>query len=164
MILYIIRHAWAGHYGDPKWPDDRQRPLTAEGRKRFARMVRTLAPRGFAPETIATSPLVRCRQTAEIVAAEAPGNPEVVARRELVPGSDLVGLLGWTEQAAGECDEVAWVGHAPDVGHLTAALIGEGRSGVRFAKGAIAAIQFQARPAPGEGELRWLVTAKTLGC
>ena len=26
MDLYIIRHAWAGHFGDPAWPDDSQRP------------------------------------------------------------------------------------------------------------------------------------------
>ena len=64
MILYVIRHAWAGHYGDPAWPDDSQRPLTDEGRQRFARVVAELVKRGFAPQRIATSPLVRCRQTA----------------------------------------------------------------------------------------------------
>jgi phosphohistidine phosphatase len=164
MILYIIRHAWAGHYGDPQWPDDRQRPLTDEGRKRFARMVQKLAKRGFAPERIATSPLVRCRQTAEIVAEGVSGSPEVVLREQLAPGSHLEGLLDWTNRAAGQCDEVAWVGHAPDVGHLAAALIGNSRGWIRFAKGAVAALWFPHRPAPKEGQLRWLVTPKVLGC
>ena len=36
MILYIIRHAWAGHYGDPQWPDDFRRPLSTAGKERFA--------------------------------------------------------------------------------------------------------------------------------
>jgi phosphohistidine phosphatase len=164
MILYIIRHAWAGHYGDPEWPDDRQRPLTAEGRRRFAAMVRKLAGRDFAPQRIATSPLVRCRQTAEVVAENVPGSPKVIRRAELEPGSDLEGLLHWTNQKAAEHDQVAWVGHAPDVGRLAAALIGDGRGWIRFAKGAVAAIRFVDPPAAGQGELRWLVTAKVLGC
>jgi phosphohistidine phosphatase len=164
MILYIIRHAWAGHYGDPAWPDDDRRPLTKEGRERFARMVRKLAKEGLTPELIATSPLVRCRQTAEIVAAGVPGNPPVVQRDELSPGADLGRILDFTGREAGQCDQIAWVGHAPDVGHLTAALIGESQGWIRFAKGAVAAIQFPGQPAPNEGQLRWLVTAKVLGC
>jgi len=164
MILYIIRHAWAGNYGDPDWPDDGQRPLTDEGRVRFTEVVRELAGRGFAPELIATSPFVRCYQTAEIVAGGMAGAPEVLSRPELVPGSDLAGMLQWTGRVAAECKEVAWVGHAPDVGNMTATLIGQPRGSVRFAKGATAAIRFPDMPAPDEGELRWLVTAKVLGC
>jgi len=164
MILYIIRHAWAGRYGDPDWPNDAERPLTAEGRDRFAEVVRELASRGFSPELIATSPLVRCYQTAEIVARGVSGDPDVVSRPELVPGSDLAGVLQWTRRVGAECAEIAWVGHAPDVGNMTATLIGEPRGSVRFAKGATAAVRFPEMPAPDEGELRWLVTAKVLGC
>ena len=164
MILYIIRHAWAGHYGDPAWPDDSQRPLTDEGRERFVRMVRKLAKREFAPQVIATSPLVRCRQTAEIVAEGLSSRPDVVPRDELVPDSDLEGLLRWTNRKAGAVEQLAWVGHAPDVGQLTAALVGGSRAWIRFAKGAVAAVRFPGRAALGEGELRWLVTAKVLGC
>ncbi|MHC4398123.1 MAG: SixA phosphatase family protein [Planctomycetota bacterium] len=164
MILYVIRHAWAGHYGDPEWPDDFQRPLTPDGRDRFAKMVRALAGRGFAPEQIATSPLARCRQTAEVVAEGVEGRPQVIERDELEPGSDLEGMLTWTNREAGDCEQVAWVGHAPDVGRLTAALIGDSRGWVRFAKGAVAAVQFHEEPAAGAGEMRWLVTAKILGC
>ncbi len=164
MIVYVVRHAWAHERGDPRWPDDRLRPLTGEGRKRFARVVRKLARQGFSPRLIATSPLARCRQTAEIIAEGVSGSPEIVERGELAPESDLEGILAWTNRQASEDDEVAWVGHAPDVGELTAALIGQSRGWVRFAKGAVAAILFHDPPAPGQGELRWLVTAKTLGC
>ena len=58
---------------------------------------------------------------------------------------------------------VAWVGHAPDVGRLTAALIGQG-GWIRLAKGGVAAICFYDAPEVGGGELRWLVTAKMVGC
>lgn len=168
MILYIIRHAWAGHYGDPQWPDDFQRPLAPQGRKRFAKMVDLLADRGFAPELVATSPLVRCRQTADVVveglSKKKAAKPRLVELDALAPGSDLESLLAWTDQEAGDCGELAWVGHAPDVGHLAAALIGNPQGWVRFAKGAVAAVGFDGPPTPGQGELRWLATAKLLGC
>jgi phosphohistidine phosphatase len=164
MILYIVRHAWAEDPGNPSWSDDAQRPLTREGQERFAKVVKTLAERGFAPQRIATSPLVRCRETAEIVAKHVRGRPEIIERSELAPHSDLEGILHWSRSQAGECEEVAWVGHAPDVSHMAKALLGSGSGEIRFAKGAIAAIRFDGLPAADRGELWWLVTAKILGC
>ena len=78
MELFIVRHAWAEPLGDPAWPSDAQRPLTAEGRKRFARMAEILVSRGVAPDLIATSPLVRCVQTAEILARAVGPQSQVV--------------------------------------------------------------------------------------
>jgi phosphohistidine phosphatase len=164
MILYIIRHAWAADRTDPAWPTDESRPLTEEGSHRFARMIEILAKRDFAPESIATSPLVRCRQTAEIIARVLGGRPKVVEREELAPGSNLEGLVKWTARRAMDCKEVAWVGHAPDVNDLAAALVGDAQGAIRFAKGAVAAIEFADVPRTSQGELRWLVTAKLLGC
>jgi len=164
MDLYVIRHAWAGHYGDPDWPNDALRPLTPEGRERFVRMVAELLQRGFAPKLIATSPMVRCRQTAEVVASVAGGNAEVIQLDELLPGGDLEALLAWTAKQAQQHDQIAWVGHAPDVGTLAAELIDHPDGWIRFAKGAVAAIHFHEAPQIADGQLRWLLTAKLLGC
>jgi phosphohistidine phosphatase len=111
---------------------------------------------------VATSPLLRCLQTAEIVAQHVPGRPRVIQREELAPGSDLNALLSWTAEQ--EEQPVAWVGHAPDVGMLTAALIGGGGAAIRFAKGGVCAIDFESEMAASRGELQWLATAKLLGC
>ena len=164
MDLFIIRHAQAGYFGDPQWPDDTKRPLSEEGRVRFAKMVAQLSGRGFAPEIIATSPLLRCVQTAEIVAEGVPGNPDVVQLEALLPGNDLAELLQWTSQQGRVARRVAWVGHAPDVGRLAAELIGEREAWIRFAKGGIASIRYHGPPDLGNAELRWLVTEKVLGC
>jgi phosphohistidine phosphatase len=160
MFIYIIRHAWAFEHGDPRWPDDSQRPLEDDGAERFARVVKTLAERGFAPDAIATSPYVRCRQTAEIVAAHLPHSPNYVELDALTPGSDFESLVEWTHQTNAE--SVAWVGHAPDVSHLAAALIGDDAL-VRFAKGSVAAIRIHGELGASSGELHWLATAKLLG-
>lgn len=160
-MLFIVRHAWAEDRGEA-YPNDDLRPLTKAGRKRFGKVVSRLAERGFAPQHIAVSPLVRCRETAEIIAEFVPGEPKVTVVEALSPGSSLEPLIQWTREQGAE--DVAWVGHAPDVGELTAALIGDGSAALRFSKGAIAAIDFDGRLSAGAGELRWLVTANLLNC
>ena len=163
MDLYIIRHAWAADRDDPRWSDDDLRPLTDNGKKRFAEVVKKLAARGVTPEIIATSPLVRCVETAQLLAAES-GKAEVIELEELRPGSDVDALLRWTARQARKHQQIAWVGHAPDVNRLTAVMIGQRDSSIRFAKGAVAAVRFDGVPTLGGGELQWLVTAKVLGC
>lgn len=164
MRLFIVRHALAGEAGDPRYPDDSQRPLEKKGRRRFRKLSRHLAKHGVCPEIIATSPYIRCHQTAEILAQSIPDEPELILLDALEPGANLEELLQWTQRQGAQ--DVAWVGHAPDVGLLCAALIGlSGGAGIRFAKGAIAAIKFaDGRPTRGNGELQWLVTEKVLGC
>jgi phosphohistidine phosphatase len=160
--LYIVRHAYAGQHGDPRYSDDSLRPLTGKGRKQFRRAVKKLARRGFAPKVVATSPLVRCRETAEVICERISPAPPVVQLEALAPGSRLGELVEWSnEQGA---DAIAWVGHAPDVDQLAAALLGMRDSAIVFAKGAVAAIRFEEKIAEGQGELVWLATPKILKC
>ena len=93
MKLYIVRHAWAAEPSDADWPDDDLRPLTDEGRRRFATVVEKLAALGVKPSVIATSPLKRCVETAGLLAAGIAGQPEIVQLDRLRPGSELDGLL-----------------------------------------------------------------------
>jgi phosphohistidine phosphatase len=162
MQLYVVRHAYAGQRGDPQYPNDDLRPLTKKGRKRFRRLVKKLARRGFAPKLVATSPLIRCRQTADVIAKRLALVGQVVELDALRPNSQLDELVQWTnEQAA---DAVAWVGHSPDVEQLVAHLIGSREGAVAFAKGAICAIEFDDRLVPRQGEMAWLASPKMLGC
>lgn len=161
MFIYIARHAWAYDFGDPRWPDDSLRELEPEGAERYMRVVEALAERGFAPEAIATSPYARCQQTAEIIAKQTSARPEITNLNALAPHSDLAALIEWSRQSG--CDEICWVGHAPDVGIMTAALVGDAHANIRFAKGAIAAIRFDGQLDHSAGQLYWHATAKSLG-
>ncbi|MEA1952630.1 MAG: histidine phosphatase family protein, partial [Planctomycetota bacterium] len=111
MILYIVRHAWAGHYGDPQWPDDFERPLSTASKQRFVEFADKLAGRGFLPQVVATSPLVRCRQTAELVVAavEKAGQrrPRLLEVEALVTGGSFDELITWSEERAKEFDQIA---------------------------------------------------------
>jgi phosphohistidine phosphatase len=159
MLLYIVRHAPAGQHGDPRYPDDAVRPLTEKGQRQFRKAIKKLARRGFAPTLVATSPLVRCRQTAEVICERVCPAPQLVELDSLRPDSRLDALVAWSNEQ--EAEELAWVGHAPDVDEMAAALIGSRAGGIEFAKGAVAAIHFDVAIAAGQGDLRWLVTLQT---
>ena len=152
--LYVIRHAVAeDHASDGGGDHDRR--LTKKGRRKFERLVRRLQAVGMEVDLIATSPLVRTRQTAEMLADAFAGRPPVVVVDALAPGSEWHALVAWTiRQDAGR---VAWVGHAPCVGRLVALTIGDGSAAIRMQKGAVAAIRLDdglGQP----GELDWLAT------
>lgn len=150
--LYVVRHATAEDVGEHG--DDHSRHLTKKGRKAFARLVRVLAAAGMEVDLVATSPLVRTRETAEILAAELDCDRlEVVAA--LAPGSDWRALVEWT--ARHDAARVAWVGHAPCVGGLVARAIGDGSAAIRMQKGAVAAIRLGGGLGL-PGELDWLAT------
>lgn len=162
MVLYIVRHAWAGEANPEEYPDDGLRPLTKKGASRFDRMARLLVERGMAPSCLATSPLVRCRQTADILSDRLENRVRPIELESLAPGATLDPLLAWAqEQPPGD---VAWVGHAPDVGRLAGELIGAEEAAIHFAKGAVAAIEFENLIRAGQGELQWLACAQVLGC
>jgi phosphohistidine phosphatase len=158
MTIYLVRHAYAGSHGDPRYADDSVRPVTKKGRKQFERLVKKLVKFGIAPTVIGTSPYVRCTQTAELLVAHL----AVSARTEVIdafaPGCHAEDVITWANEELAE--EVAYVGHAPDIELIAAELLGTERESVRFAKGAVAAIEVPDRLVSGGGTLRWLVTPK----
>ena len=165
MDLYIIRHAWAGHFGDPAWTNDAQRPLTDEGRERFAHMVQAAgrARAGAGCDRHQSVAFAAWRRPQLLAEKPRPG-AEIVVREELLSGGRLEDLLAWTVRQAREHEQIAWVGHCPDVDHHAAAFLAGSDGWIRFGKGTIAALRFEGPPRRGAGQLRWLVTAKVLGC
>ncbi len=151
--LYVIRHAVA----EDESPDgtDASRRLTKKGRRKFERLVRILEPAGLEVDLVATSPLVRARQTAAMLAESLGNQPPVAVVEALAPGADWQALVEWTIRQ--DAARVAWVGHAPCVGRLVALTIGDGTAAIRMQKGAVAAIRLD--DGPGQpGELEWLAT------
>ena len=83
MDLLVVRHAHAG--AKDRWTgDDRLRPLSVRGRGEALALVELLAP--YRPRRVLSSPLLRCVQTVEPLAAHL-GVP-VRTSGALVPGAD----------------------------------------------------------------------------
>lgn len=137
--------------------DDALRPLTSKGREQSERLGRFLESRGVRPDVIATSPLVRASQTAEIVAACLGMSVRVDPR--LASGFTRLQLWPLLDELGAR--EPMLVGHDPDFSDLIAYLIDA--NGISLKKGALATIDMHTQIGDGEAELRWLVPPKLLG-
>jgi phosphohistidine phosphatase len=157
--LYLIRHGIAEARGEA-WPDDTKRPLTEDGMSRLRKQSRGLARLGVVIDVVLTSPLVRTRQTAEIVAAAFEPRPHVVNVESLAPGAAAATILADIEKNAKKA-RIAIVGHEPGIGELAARLIGT-RHAIAFKKGAVCRIDLDVLPPGGPGELRWFLTPRAL--
>lgn len=161
MEIYIIRHGDAIDRGDPQVTGDAMRWLTDEGRDEVAISARLLAKLGVAPDLALTSPMVRARQTAEIVTGliGPASGPEV--SEHLVYGGSLAGVLEDILRH-GQPRNVVLAGHMPSVGELAGYLAwGMPEADVRFRTGEVCRIDLpDESPTPGSGDLRWLIPPK----
>ncbi len=160
MLLYIVRHAFAGEPGDERYSHDSLRPVTKKGRKQFDQLVKSLRKCEVAPKVIGTSPYLRCVQTADVLVERLENCSDRQLVETFAPGCQLSDVLAWARQFAAQ--DLAFVGHAPDVNSIAAALLGAADESLHFAKGAIAAVEFGAEFAPGKGTLLWFVTPKLI--
>ena len=149
--LYLLRHA---HAGDPEgWTgDDAARPLSAKGEGQAERLGTFLAGVGFRPDAIVTSPKLRARQTAEIVARQL--GLEVRLDERLAVQFDAATVDSMLADL-GDPTRPVLVGHDPDFSELLGFLAGTDR--VTMKKGAFARIDVRGPMASGDGTLRWLV-------
>ena len=83
--LYLIRHGIAEERGEA-WPDDTKRPLTDRGMARLQEGSARARALGVSFDVVLTSPLVRARQTAEVVAGAFDPRPPIVTVESLAPG------------------------------------------------------------------------------
>jgi phosphohistidine phosphatase SixA len=149
--LGLLRHAHAGDPAAWEGPDD-LRPLTDKGREQAERLGRFLAAAGFVPDAVLTSPRVRARETAELV-ADRLGVPVRIDPR-LGSFLDLATVEAILDDAGRPARPVL-VGHDPDFSDLLVQLTGS--PGLRLRKGAFALLDVERPLTPGSAELHWLV-------
>jgi phosphohistidine phosphatase len=159
--LYIMRHGIAGERGSA-YPDDEKRPLTAEGKKKLRESVAGLAKLGVELDWIVSSPLVRARETAEIVSDELGAHTPVDLCDALSPGGSPEALLKFLAQQPKRI-RVLVTGHEPDLSQLAARLLGAGRHAhLAFKKGGCCLITFDEFPPQSPGQLVWWLTPKVM--
>lgn len=158
MRLLLIRHAIAEDRDEfaATGQDDALRPLTREGRFKMRRNAAGLKRSVSQVDLLATSPLLRAVETAEILAkAWRTGEPEVAD--VLAGDGPHQAFYEWLVARAGH-ETVACVGHEPHLGGLASWLLsGSTRSFVALRKGGAALIEFGELVAPGSGTLLWAI-------
>ncbi len=175
MHLYLVRHGIAYDHGDPAYPNDNERPLTPEGRRKFRRAAAGLLELIDAPAVILTSPLPRAAQTAEILLQACGSGSRSITARSLRPGGSPHDVLqecraqiaagdGEGEQNLVRRRGVALVGHEPSLGLLAAWLLNgdEAGSSLPLRKGGAACFLFEDELQAGRGQLEWLLTPRIM--
>ena len=163
MKLLIIRHAIAedrDEFAQSGKPDE-QRPLTRAGRRKMKAAAKGLRRAVDAIDHLATSPLVRAAQTAEIVSDTwGIGGAEVIPA--LAPEARPEALAEWCAAHTGK-DVVAVVGHEPHLSTLATWLLsGQSDSRIDLKKGGACLIDMGSEVRAGSGTLLWLLTPRLL--
>lgn len=163
MDFYIFRHGIAEERSE-QYPDDSERPLTSDGKVKTREAASGLLALEVAPDAIFTSPYVRAKQTAEIVAAVLGASAKLRETRRLEPGESATALLAAIREAAPGAASVMVVGHEPDLGILASRLLaGDGHTiDIPLKKAGAVKIELDGLPPAGRGTLRWVLTPNIL--
>jgi phosphohistidine phosphatase len=157
MRCYFLRHGLAG---DPaEWQgNDFDRPLTDEGETRMAREAKTIDKLNLGLDAIVTSPLVRAKQTATIVAERLDLTDKLEEDPRVGGSFDIKGLSGILEQHP-DADAIMLVGHEPSMSDVIGTIIGGGT--IDLKKGGLACVELR-DPSSLKGQLVWLIPPKLL--
>jgi phosphohistidine phosphatase len=120
--VYLIRHGIAV---DRRLDlNDEIRALTPQGRQKTRQVARKMLETGLHFDTILTSPLLRARQTAEILQEVGLGY-SVEDFPALAPDGNLQDWLDWWGiwKKRDYRNPIALVGHQPDLGHWAESLL-----------------------------------------
>jgi len=162
MKLYLIRHGNAVEHGTPGYEDDSLRPLTASGRDKMKKIASALKRLDVKPDLIVSSPYLRARQTAEILA-------KVLKYKQELAFSDMLVPMGNADNFIEEINakynvaELMLVGHEPClsilIGTLTA---GNPELTVNLKKGGVCCLSSDNLQTERKAVLEWLLTPKIL--
>ncbi len=160
MRLYLMRHGSAEERSESG--ADAQRALTAQGRARVEDVARGLAALGVEPKDVWSSPLLRARQTAEIVARRLGVRARDIHRTQsLVPEAAPRQFLAELAQKGGGGD-VLCCGHAPHLDALLAHCLGvDAQPSTALKKAGVACLKM-AFPPTGAARLEWLLSPAAL--
>jgi phosphohistidine phosphatase len=167
MKLLILRHGRAERVKDfgALGKDDSLRPLTEEGRERLRLAVAGLHRLVRNIDVLATSPFLRTRQSADIVAVEY-GLTQVVELKQLQPGTAPEVLTEWLTDA-GARETIAVVGHHMQLRHLAGWLLtGRAKPLLHIRKGGAVLLDLRTTAQRGPGRRRarllWSLTPRQL--
>jgi len=137
MNLYLMRHAIAEERDSSLYPDDSQRPLSAPGRRKMVKIASGLKELGLGFDLILSSPYLRARETAEVMAKRFGLKDHLIFTDHLSP-------LGHADQLIAEIREqhnvkhLLLVGHEPTLSSLASMLLaGNGSVEITMKKGGL---------------------------
>ncbi len=160
MELFILRHGKAEARAVGANDDDRV--LTGPGVEEIKKIGRWTIAMGYTFDLIATSPLKRAMQTAQIFCATTKQEDKVRVWDLLSPGGDPDDLLRQVATIGGD-GSVLIIGHEPMLSIVISRIIsGNDTASIILTKGAFARIKNVTRDGDLSGDLYSLITPKQI--
>lgn len=164
MKFYLIRHGIAHELNHSDLIDDDARSLTKEGKLQVKEVAKSLVLLKTKPDLIISSPLIRAKQTAEIIAQVFNLETKLHIAPGLAPGHSFSDLYKDLKPLS-PFDEVFLVGHEPSLSMLASHLLWTtDELNISFKKGSVCRIDIFDIPPSTAGILKWLITPKLAKC
>ncbi|MDB5294340.1 MAG: phosphohistidine phosphatase [Phycisphaerales bacterium] len=168
LRVLVVRHGVAAKAADTdrERSADAERQLTDAGRRKMRDAARGLVD--LVPDLagIATSPLARAVETADLIArryAKVGADPKTIRLPALAPGKPANAVLGWLAVRPRGGGTVAVVGHEPGLSQFASwALTGLWESFVCLKKGQALLLEFDDEVRAGRARLLWSLRAGQL--
>ena len=159
MEIYILRHGIAVERGTPGHKKDGDRPLTEEGEDKMRQIAKAMQTMGLQFDVIFSSPYVRAKRTADIVAEII--DEDVTVTHSLLPDAAPAELIAEINDEKPQ--RVLLVGHEPDLSTFISLLIsGRSDAEIELKKGALCKLTAETLKAGKCATLNWLLTPKQL--
>ena len=163
MNLYVLRHGIAVERGAPGFKTDADRPLTPKGRRQLGQTTAAMQSMGLHFSLILSSPFLRARQTAEIVARSLKLKKRLAFSDALTPDVDAKALIRQLHELKPAPENILLVGHEPYLSRLVALLISGGEmANVELKKGSLCKLETGPLRFGRCAILAWLLTPKQM--
>lgn len=163
MKLYLLRHGDAGEAGDPKVKDS-ERALTPKGIQRTKQLAEALGQMEISFDVILSSPLVRARETAEIIARGLKFAGKVELTEALTPFGSMENTVHQLSTLRPVPKNVLLVGHEPYLsGFISLLCTGGPGLWLEMKKGALCRLEVLAPTCGKCATLEWLLPPRVVG-
>jgi len=159
MDLLVLRHGEAGKRSP--LPNDSKRTLTAEGRQEIVNLSNGLKSLEIKLDYVLSSPLLRAKDTAEIVAKSFKYKGKIQELNSLKPEGSRLEFYSDLSKLK-QNSVVLVVGHEPYLSQMIGEAISQSECRINLKKAGLARIRVLATLPKLRGELRWLLTPKLL--
>jgi phosphohistidine phosphatase len=122
MNLYLLRHGIAVDPSVAGFAKDAERPLTPKGKRRLRQIANAMDVLNISFDMILSSPYVRAKQTAEIVATSLKRLKQLKFSDELTLGGNPKLLIQQLNELRPKPKNILLVGHEPYLSKLIALL------------------------------------------
>jgi phosphohistidine phosphatase len=149
--------------GTPGFKTDADRPLTPKGRRQLRQIAAAMQSLDLRFNLILSSPYLRARQTAEIVAQSLKLKKRLAFSDELTPDGDPKALIRQLNELKPARKNIMLVGHEPRLSRLIALLIsGEPATAIDLKKGGLCRLEMDSLCFGRCATLTWLLTPKQM--